>query len=106
MIGKFREDRGVKMYRILIVDDEKIERNGIKMLLKMAGIELEIFEACNGKEALSFLQENQVDILLTDMKMPYVDGMDLLKEVCPENPQMKSIIFLPKRTENYIFRHK
>ena len=93
MIGKFREDRGVKMYRILIVDDEKIERNGIKMLLKMAGIELEIFEACNGKEALSFLQENQVDILLTDMKMPYVDGMDLLKEVCPENPQMKSIIF-------------
>lgn len=81
------------MYHILIVDDEKIERNGIKLLLKMAGIELEISEACNGKEALSFLEKHQVDILLTDMKMPNMDGMELLKRVCPEYPQMKKIIF-------------
>lgn len=81
------------MYRILIVDDEKIERNGIKMLLKTLGIGLEIFEACNGKDALAFLEENKVDILLTDMKMPYMDGMELLKQVCPKYPQMKSIIF-------------
>lgn len=81
------------MYRILIVDDEKIERNGIKFLLKQTGIELEIHEACNGKEAVVFLEQQQVDILLTDIKMPLMDGMELLKLVCPDNPEMKSIIF-------------
>ena len=81
------------MYRILIVDDEKIERNGIRFLLKQTGIELEIYEACNGKEALSFLEQQQVDILLTDIKMPIIDGMELLKHVCPDRPEMKSIIF-------------
>lgn len=81
------------MYRILIVDDEKIERNGIKFLLKQTGIELEIYEACNGKEAIAFLEQQQVDILLTDIKMPLIDGMELLKLVCPDRPEMKSIIF-------------
>ena len=81
------------MYRILIVDDEKIERNGIKFLLKQTGIELEIYEACNGKEAMAFLEQQQVDILLTDIKMPFIDGMELLKQVCPDRPEMKSIIF-------------
>ena len=38
------------MYRILIVDDEKLERNGIQFLLKKTGTELEIFEAANGRE--------------------------------------------------------
>jgi two-component system response regulator YesN len=81
------------MYRILIVDDEKIERNGIKMLLKMGGFDLEVHEACNGKEALEFLETQQVDILLTDMKMPYIDGMELLKRVSAKDSHMKCIIF-------------
>lgn len=81
------------MYRILIVDDEKIERNGIRFLAKQTGIDLDIFEACNGKEAIAFLEKTQVDILLTDVKMPFIDGMELLKIVCPLYPEMKCIIF-------------
>ena len=45
------------MIRILIVDDEKIERNGIKFLLKQMNLELEIFEAVNGLKALDILKE-------------------------------------------------
>ncbi len=45
------------MYKILIVDDEKIERRGIKSLLKKLNIELEIHETSNGKEALEYLLE-------------------------------------------------
>ena len=81
------------MYSLLIVDDEKIERNGIKFLLKQTGIELEVHEACNGKEAIAFLEEHQVDMLLTDIKMPFIDGMELLKRVSPLYPEMKCIIF-------------
>ena len=61
------------MYRILIVDDEKIERNGIKFLLKKMNISLEILEASNGKAALEVLEKEHIDILLTDIKMPFMD---------------------------------
>ena len=81
------------MYSILIVDDEKIERRGIKFLLKQIGVELEIYEASNGKEALEFLQENKVDILFTDIKMPFMDGIQLINEVKKNNIKNKIVIF-------------
>lgn len=51
------------MITILIADDEKLERNGIKFLLKREQEELEILEAINGKDAAGILQKKQVDIL-------------------------------------------
>ena len=50
------------MITILIADDEKLERNGIKFLLKREQEELEILEAINGKDAAGILQKKQVDI--------------------------------------------
>lgn len=81
------------MYSILIVDDEKIERRGIKFLLKQIGVKLEIYEASNGKEALEFLQKNNVDILFTDIKMPFMDGIQLINEVKKKNIKNKIVIF-------------
>ena len=81
------------MYSILIVDDEKIERRGIKFLLKQIGVKLEIYEASNGKEALEFLQKNNVDILFTDIKMPFMDGIQLINEVKKNNMKNKIVIF-------------
>lgn len=81
------------MYKILVVDDEKIERNGIRFLLKQMNLELEIFEAENGKKAVEFLQKESVDILLTDIKMPFMDGMELIAAVHDKYPDMMIIIF-------------
>ena len=81
------------MYNILIVDDEKIERNGIVFLLKLLDIKLNIEEAANGKAALDILKERQMDILLTDVKMPFMDGIELIKNAAPICPDMKMIIF-------------
>lgn len=83
------------MYQVLIVDDERIERNGIKLLLKQLQLPIEIAEASNGKEALEYLRENKADILLTDVKMPFMDGIHLIEESqrlggCEE---MKCVIF-------------
>ena len=80
------------MIQILIVDDEKIERNGIKFLLKQLHMEAEIREAVNGVKALEALEEKPVDILLTDIKMPFMDGLSLSKIVSKEFPRMKIII--------------
>lgn len=81
------------MYKLLIVDDERIERNGIKYLLEEEKFELEIYEAGNGRDALEFLKKNKVDILLTDVKMPFIDGIELIRQAAPLFPEMKIIIF-------------
>ncbi len=81
------------MYRLLLVDDEKIERNGILFLMRQLHLQLQITEAANGKEALEYLSKNPVDILLTDVKMPFMDGITLLEHVSKQYPDMKKIIF-------------
>lgn len=81
------------MYNILIVDDEKIERNGIKYLLGKLNEEFDIIEASNGKQALEYIKENEIDILLTDIKMPFMDGLELITEVSRLYPKIKAVIF-------------
>ncbi len=81
------------MVRILIVDDEKIERNGIKFLLKQLNIEVEVRETVNGVKALEALEQETADILLTDIKMPFMDGLELTERVRRTYPEIKMIIF-------------
>ena len=66
------------MYNILIVDDEEKEREGIALLLKRFGFPLRAALAQNGEDALKIMEKNHFDILLTDIKMPYMDGICLL----------------------------
>ena len=72
------------MYRILIVDDERIERNGIRFLLKKLNMEFDIDEAVNGLDALEKIRQEDYDILLTDVKMPFMDGIELIDNVVNE----------------------
>lgn len=81
------------MYRILIVDDEKIERRGIQFLLKKMGIEIEVREAQNGQEALQILESYDAHILFTDVKMPFMDGLTLLQHIMPKRPNLKTVVF-------------
>ena len=81
------------MARILVVDDEAIERKGIRFLFQKLGIAAEIFEAANGAKALEFLDGERVDVLITDIKMPFMDGMELIEHVASRFPQMKIIIY-------------
>ena len=81
------------MTTILIVDDEKLDRNGIKLLLKREKEALEILEAPNGKAALSVLAENKVDILFSDIKMPYMNGLELTEKARTLYPNLEIVIF-------------
>lgn len=69
------------MYKILIVDDERKEREGILLLIKRYGYDLDVTLAQNGEEALKIMEKKIFDILLTDIKMPYMDGIQLIKEI-------------------------
>lgn len=67
------------MYKILIVDDESIEREGISFLIEKYKLPLEVAQATNGKTALEYMRTHPIDILLTDVKMPQMDGLELAR---------------------------
>ncbi len=81
------------MLTILIVDDEKIEREGIKFLLNREEGEFRILEASNGIEALGILEKNEIDIMFTDIKMPYLSGMELAKRTRRRKKEIEIIIY-------------
>ena len=69
------------MFKLLIVDDEEKERNGIAGLVRKYAYPFEIFQAKNGMEALGMIRESSFDVLLTDIKMPFMNGLELIKEI-------------------------
>jgi len=81
------------MYNILVVDDEKIERNGILFLIKKMGFDLNVSQASNGLEALETLKNRHFDVLMTDVKMPFMDGIELITNAITFCNDMKMIIF-------------
>lgn len=81
------------MYRILIVDDERIERQGILQLIKAHKLDLEALLAENGEVALDIIKNQPIDILITDIKMPFMDGLELAENVSKLNPNIEIIIY-------------
>ena len=79
--------------RILVVDDESLERKGIRHLINKFGFELDIVEANNGSTAMDCLRRQQVDILFTDLKMPFVDGLELSRYAREIFPHIKIIFY-------------
>jgi len=66
----------------LIVDDSSVMRKIVERSLRQAGIELEkVVEASNGAEALAALHNNKVDLILCDINMPVMDGLEFVREV-------------------------
>ena len=66
--------------RALIVDDSSVMRKIVERSLRQAGSELsQVFEAGNGAEALAVLAENTVELILCDINMPIMDGLEFLK---------------------------
>lgn len=68
------------MYKVLIIDDVALVRDAVKMLGQWDVFDIsEIFEARNAKEAISVIQQQHPDIIITDMKMPVMDGPALMQ---------------------------
>ena len=67
------------MAKILVVDDEKIIRERMKSLLELEGYEVSIAE--NGTEGLKVFEETKPHIAIVDIKMPGIDGIEVLKQI-------------------------
>lgn len=69
-------------FNILIADDSETMRAVVKKAVSMAGVPVgEFHEAANGKEALAVLAKQWIDVILSDINMPEMGGMELLKEI-------------------------
>ncbi|MBO7745149.1 response regulator [Paenibacillus sp. MWE-103] len=90
------------MYRLLIVDDEPIIVEGLSELFLQSDYPLEVYQAFDGMEALSIARKLRIDILMTDIEMPEMNGIELQKEVLRLWPRCKSIFLTGYNDFDYI----
>jgi two-component system chemotaxis response regulator CheY len=85
--------------RALIIDDSSVMRKIVTRSLRQAGIDLsQVLEAGNGAEALAILQESKVDLILCDINMPVMDGLEFIKQL-PGVPNAKDVPVVMITTE-------
>ena len=90
------------MIKFLIVDDEQMEREGMKAILKREFPSLLMEEANNGQLAIELAADFQPDIVLMDIQMPGINGLEAIEQILIDNPQTKFIMVTAFDTFNYV----
>lgn len=85
---------------ILFVDDEKQILKAIRREFMDSGYRT--FFACDAQEALETLDSNEIDLIVTDMRMPVMDGCELLKLVREKHPSIKRVVLSGYADENLV----
>ncbi|MGC9343392.1 MAG: response regulator [Bacteroidales bacterium] len=87
---------------LLIVDDHKIFRDGLKLLLSHFSFVGEVHEASNGEEFLDILEEITPSIVLMDINMPVMGGIEATREALEKYPNLKIIVLTTFHDEDYV----
>jgi DNA-binding NarL/FixJ family response regulator len=88
--------------RVLLADDHPVVRSGIRNLLEKASGITVVGEACDGEEALSMVREVQPDILLLDMEMPKIRGVEVAKQLRAKGSQVRILVLSAYDDKQYI----
>jgi two-component system, response regulator YesN len=81
------------MMKVMVVDDDHLVRKGFIAMMPWREHGLEVMgEASNGKKALEFLENNQVDLLITDLAMPVMSGIDLMRHVKERHRNISMVV--------------
>jgi YesN/AraC family two-component response regulator len=81
-----------KKLNIIVADDEAIQRNVLTNIVQKICPSSEVIACSNGNEVYNILKDISVDIILTDIQMPIMDGMELIKKLSEEFPRIKIIL--------------
>jgi len=92
------------MIRILVADDHPIVRKGLKQIIADSPDMLVAGEASDGLEVLEQLRKNDYDVVLLDISMPVRSGLDILKQLKSEKPEMAILVLSIHPEEQYALR--
>ena len=91
--------------RALIVDDSSVMRKIVERALRQAGLEsLVVFEAGNGSEGLDVLKARTVDLILSDINMPAMDGLEFLRQIRLQKlaPDIPVVMITTESSEEHV----
>jgi two-component system, chemotaxis family, chemotaxis protein CheY len=91
--------------QILIVDDSSVMRRIVERSLRQAGLELSaVHEAGSGTEGLELLKSKQVDLILSDINMPAMDGLEFLRQIRAQNlaPGVPVVMITTESSEEHV----
>jgi len=91
-------------HRILLVDDHVVVRQGVRQLLLDRGIAGEVIEAQTGAEALAAIQKHVCDVVLLDISLPDMNGVEVLKRAKKKAPRVPVLMFSMYREDQYAVR--
>ena len=92
----------VRTVRVVLADDEELMRNGIRMLIEAdPGIDV-VGEASNGKEALAVVEELRPDVVLMDIRMPVLGGIDATRRLCAKEDGPVVVMLTAFDTDEFI----
>ncbi len=94
----------MKKIRILLVDDHRLVRAGIRALLEQIPDVHVVAEAGNGRQALNLIKTHAPDILLIDIAMPELNGLDATERALTRHPGIKVIILSMHANEEYVLQ--
>ena len=97
-------DNSDGIIKIVLADDHALVRDGIRALLEEENNLEVIGEASNGKEALIMVKEKQPDILIADIRMPEIGGIDVVEMLNTQIPSIKCVILSMHDSEEYILK--
>mgnify|MGYP001769944769 CR=1 FL=1 len=90
-----------KKYRIIIADDHTLFRQGLKMILEdIENLEV-VADVANGKELIEITREFLPDLIIMDINMPLVNGIEASKTILQEHPEMKILVVSMYGDEQY-----
>ncbi|MFZ5986295.1 MAG: response regulator [Bacillota bacterium] len=89
--------------KVMIVDDQPIVRDGLKMILSLSDDIEVLYTASNGEEAVGLCKDSKIDIILMDIRMPVMDGVKATGIIKEKFPYIKVIILTTFNDDQFIF---
>jgi DNA-binding NarL/FixJ family response regulator len=90
------------MIQLVLVDDQSLIRRGLRALLKTDSELAVIGEAENGREAIALVETLQPDVVIMDIRMPVMDGVEGTKVICERFPQVKVLVLTTFDDHDYV----
>jgi DNA-binding NarL/FixJ family response regulator len=90
------------MIQLVLVDDQSLIRRGLRALLKTDSELAVIGEAENGQEAITLVETLQPDVVIMDIRMPVMDGVEGTKVICERFPQVKVLVLTTFDDRDYV----